>query len=172
LPRFSIPGFRWLRFAFKASASPSRGFCWGDSESSLRIPKEWRTAMRRMPAAKPQRQQIALPPSRHYVLANILRRHRSHQHKSNSAQGGVVALVSPFHDETPRAKVIHTEGPDLGFEQGVSSPLTLNEFKLECCFCFRWRRILGERGDLRKARGLSLRQAHVMEAGKTPRFAA
>jgi hypothetical protein len=128
--------------------------------------------MRRMPAAKPQRQQIALPPSRHYVLANILRRHRSHQHKSNPAQGRVVALVVSFHDETPGAKVIHTEGPDQGFEQGVSSSLTLNEFKLECCFCFRWQRILGERGVSERPNGISPRQAHVMEAGKTPRFAA
>jgi hypothetical protein len=45
-----------------------------------------------------------------------------------------VALVNPFRDETPGAKVAHTEGLNLGFEQGVSSLLTPNEFKLECVF--------------------------------------
>jgi hypothetical protein len=93
--------------------------------------------MRRMPAAKPQRQQIAFPPSRRHVLASTLRRHQSHQHKSNLTQGVKVSLGNPFHDEAPGANVIHPEGPDLGFEQGASSFLTLNEFKLECGLCFR-----------------------------------
>jgi hypothetical protein len=93
--------------------------------------------MQRMPAMKPQRQQIAPPPSGRRALASILRRHQSHQHESNLAQGVKVPLDDPFHDETPRANVIHPEGLDLGFERGVSSFLTFNEFKLECGFCFR-----------------------------------
>jgi hypothetical protein len=35
-----------------------------------------------------------------------------------------------FHAETSRANAIHPEGFGLGFEQGVSSLLTLNESKL------------------------------------------
>jgi hypothetical protein len=93
--------------------------------------------MRRMPTAKSQRQQIALPPSERHVLAGTLRRHQSHQHESNLTQGVKVSLGNPFHDETPRANVIHPESLDLGFEQGVSSFLTPNEFKLECGFSFR-----------------------------------
>jgi hypothetical protein len=46
-------------------------------------------------------------------------------------------LGDPFHDETPRANVIHPVSLGLGFEQGVSSFLTLNDFKLEYGFCFR-----------------------------------
>jgi hypothetical protein len=33
---------------------------------------------------------------------------------------------------------MHPESLGLGFEQGVSSLLTLNESKLEYGFCFRW----------------------------------
>jgi hypothetical protein len=67
-------------------------------------------------------------------LASTLRGRQSHQHESNLAQGGIVALVNPFRDETPGAKVVYTEGLNLGFKQGVSSFLTLNESKLEYVF--------------------------------------
>jgi hypothetical protein len=65
---------------------------------------------------------------------STLRSRQSHQHKSNSTQGGIVAPVNSFRDETPGAKVVHIKGLNLGFEQGVSSFLTLNESKLECVF--------------------------------------
>jgi hypothetical protein len=86
----------------------------------------------------PQKQQIPFPPSGHRILSGTLRRYQSHQQESNLTQGVKVSLGGPFHDETPRANSIHPESFGLGFEQGVSSLLTLNEFKLECGFRFRW----------------------------------
>jgi hypothetical protein len=56
---------------------------------------------------------------------------------SSVAQGVKVSLGDLFHDETPKANIIHPGSLGLGFTQGVSSFLTLNEFKLECGFCFR-----------------------------------
>jgi hypothetical protein len=94
--------------------------------------------MRRVSTAKPQKQRILFPPSGRRILAGTFRRHRSHQHESNLAQGVKVSLGDLFHDENPRANVIHPGSLGLGFDQGVSSFLTLNEFKLECGFCFRW----------------------------------
>jgi hypothetical protein len=85
----------------------------------------------------PQKKQIPFPPSGRRVLAGTLRRHQSHQHESNLTQSVKVSLGDPFHDETPRANVIHPESLGQGFEQGVSSFLTPNEFKLEYGFCFK-----------------------------------
>jgi hypothetical protein len=93
--------------------------------------------MRRVPTAKPQKQRIPFAPSGRRVLAGTLRRQRSHQHESSFAQGVKVSLGDLFHDETPKANIIHPGSLGLGFAQGVSSFLTPNEFRLECGFCFR-----------------------------------
>jgi hypothetical protein len=48
---------------------------------------------------------------------------------------GILArLIDLFHDETPRANLIHPGNLDLVFALGVSSPLTSNGFKFECGF--------------------------------------
>jgi hypothetical protein len=47
-----------------------------------------------------------------------------------------VRLNDFFCDETSGANLIHPGSLGLGFAQGVSSFLTLNEFKLECDFLF------------------------------------
>jgi hypothetical protein len=86
----------------------------------------------------PQKQQIPFPSSGRRILSGTLRRYQSHQHESNLTQGIKVSLGGSFHDETPRANTIPPESLGLGFEQGVSSFLTLNESKLEYDFCFRW----------------------------------
>jgi hypothetical protein len=57
--------------------------------------------------------------------------------ESSIAQGVKVSLGDLFRDETPRANIIHPGSLGLGFAQGVSPFLTLNEFKLEYGFCFR-----------------------------------
>jgi hypothetical protein len=58
------------------------------------------------------------------------------QNKLRTIQGvGVLARLSDlFHDETPRANLIHPGNLDLGFAQGVSSSLTPDGFKFECEF--------------------------------------
>jgi hypothetical protein len=85
----------------------------------------------------PQKQQVPFSFSGRNFLSGTLRRYQSHQHESNLTQGVKVSLGGPFHDETPGANTIHPESLGLGFEQGVSSLLTFNKFKLECEFCFR-----------------------------------
>jgi hypothetical protein len=59
--------------------------------------------------------------------------------ESSIAQGVRVSvrLGNLFRDETSGANIIHPGSLGLGFVQEVSSFLTLNEFKLECGFCFR-----------------------------------
>jgi hypothetical protein len=56
--------------------------------------------------------------------------------ESSIAQGVRVSLGNLFRDETSGANIIHPGSLGLGFAQGVSSFLTLNEFKLECGFLF------------------------------------
>jgi hypothetical protein len=53
------------------------------------------------------------------------------------AQGVEVSFDSLFHDETSKANIVHSGGLGLVFARGVSSFLTLNQFKLEYCFRFR-----------------------------------
>jgi hypothetical protein len=45
-----------------------------------------------------------------------------------------ISLGNLFRDETSGTNVVHPGSLGLGFAQGVSSFLTLNEFKLECGF--------------------------------------
>jgi hypothetical protein len=85
----------------------------------------------------------------------------------------VSAKLSDFFcDETSGANIIHPGSLGLGFAQGVSSFLTLNEFKLECGFLFQVTKSARRKGGSPKDRGFPLRQAHVIRAGKAPRFVA
>jgi hypothetical protein len=94
--------------------------------------------------------------------------------ESSIAQGVRVSvrLGNLFRDETSGANIIHPGSLGLGFAQGVSSFLTLNELKLECGFLFQVTMSARRKGGSPKARGFSPRQAHVIRAGKVPRFAA
>jgi hypothetical protein len=75
--------------------------------------------------------------------------------KLRTIQGvGVLArLIDLFHDETPRANLIHPGNLDLGFAQGVSSPLTPNGFKLECGFLVSGDERCQAKGNLQKNEG-------------------
>jgi hypothetical protein len=57
--------------------------------------------------------------------------------ESSMAQGVEVSLDSLFRDETSGANIVHSGSLGLVFAQGVSSFLTLSQFKLGYCFCFR-----------------------------------
>jgi hypothetical protein len=57
--------------------------------------------------------------------------------ESSMAQGVEVSFDSSFRDETSGANIVHSGSLVLVFAQGVSSFLTLNQFKLEYCFRFR-----------------------------------
>jgi hypothetical protein len=57
--------------------------------------------------------------------------------ESSMAQGVEVSLDNLFRDETSGANIVHSGSLGLVFAQGVSSSLTLNQFKLEYGFCFR-----------------------------------
>jgi hypothetical protein len=94
--------------------------------------------------------------------------------KFSIAQGVRVSvrLNDFFCDETSGANIIHPGSLGLGFAQGVSSFLTLNEFKLECDFLFQVMKSARRKRGSPKDRGFPLRQAHVIRAGKAPRFAA
>jgi hypothetical protein len=70
------------------------------------------------------------------------------------------------------ANIIHPGSLSPGFTQGVSSFLTLNEFKLECGFLFQVTKSARRKGGSPKDRGFPPRQAHVIRAGKAPRYAA
>jgi hypothetical protein len=83
-----------------------------------------------------------------------------------------VRLNDFFCDETSGANLIHPGSLGLGFAQGVSSFLTLNEFKLECDFLFQVTKSARRKGESPKDRRFPLRQAHVIRAGKASRFAA
>jgi hypothetical protein len=58
-----------------------------------------------------------------------------------------------FCDETSGANIIHPGSLGLGFAQGVSSFLTLNEFKLECGFLFQVTKSARRKGDLQRLEG-------------------
>jgi hypothetical protein len=93
--------------------------------------------MRRVPEAKPQKQQIPSPPSRRCALAGTLSSPTKLSNESSMAQGVEVSFDSLFRDETSGANIVHSGSLGLVFAQGVSSFLTLNQFKLEYCFRFR-----------------------------------
>jgi hypothetical protein len=83
-----------------------------------------------------------------------------------------VRLNDFFCDETSGANLIHPGSLGLGFARGVSSFLTLNEFKLGCDSLFQVTKSARRKGESPKDRRFPPRQAHVMRAGKAPRFAA
>jgi hypothetical protein len=93
--------------------------------------------MRRVPKAKPQNQRVPSPPSRCCALAGTLSSPVKPSSESSTAQGVEVSLDSLFRDETSGANIVHSGSLGLVFAQGVSSFLTLNQFKLEYCFRFR-----------------------------------
>jgi hypothetical protein len=90
------------------------------------------------------------------------------------AQGARVSirLNDFFYDETSGANLIHPGSLGLGFAQGVSSFLTLDEFNFGCDFLFQVTKSARRKGESPKDRRFPLRQAHVIRAGKAPRFAA
>jgi hypothetical protein len=83
-----------------------------------------------------------------------------------------VRLNDFFCDETSEANLIHPGNLGLGFARGVSSFLTLNEFKLGCDSLFQVTKSARRKGESPKDRRFPPRQAHVIRAGKAPRFAA
>jgi hypothetical protein len=83
-----------------------------------------------------------------------------------------VRLNNFLCDETSGANLIHPGSLGLGFARGGSSFLTLNKFKLECDFLFQVMKCARRRGGSPKDRRFPPRQAHVIRAGKAPRFAA
>jgi hypothetical protein len=64
-----------------------------------------------------------------------------------------VKLSDFFCDETSGANIIHPGSLGLGLAQGVSSFLTLNEFKLECGFLFQVTKSVKRKGDLQRTEG-------------------
>jgi hypothetical protein len=83
-----------------------------------------------------------------------------------------VRLNDFFCDETPGANLIHPGSLGLGFARGVSSFLTLNEFKLEYDSLFQVKKCARRRGESPKDRRCPHRQAHVIRARKALRFEA
>jgi hypothetical protein len=83
-----------------------------------------------------------------------------------------VRLNDFFCDETSGANLIHPGSLGLGFARGVSSFLTLDEFKLGCDSLFQVTKSGRRKGESPNDRRFPPRQVHVIRAGKALRFAA
>jgi hypothetical protein len=59
-----------------------------------------------------------------------------------------IRLIVFFHDETPEANLVHPGSLGLGFDWGVSSSLTSNDFKFDCDSMFQVTKGARRKGNL------------------------
>jgi hypothetical protein len=59
-----------------------------------------------------------------------------------------IRLIVFFRDETPEANLVHPRSLGLGFNWGVSSSLTSNDFKFDCDSMFKVAKGARRKGNL------------------------
>jgi hypothetical protein len=140
--RFSIPGFRWLRFASKHAphhrGASVRGF--GIKPFVRQIMRSFQLVKfdSKGSVAKPQEPLSLFSFFRIHLSTSTLRHQQSNQISPTVQSVRVsVSWLGFLCEETPGANLTHPTSCSLGFARGISSSLTSNAFKFGYDMCFR-----------------------------------